>query len=432
MALTNKLTAIADAIRTKGGTTALLKLDDMPAAIEALSGAGGGSGEDLVPNPYNITVNGKYYFYNGRLDWLLENYMDRISINELGDAEYMFSWCNSKKTIPVPINIITACSCAHMFASSSIPLTEENFSGMNGKIGAGNKMFSAYSGETLPTITATTGSGNGYAYSRMFANSTVKSIGAITLRPSEYSAFFSMCEYLQHCPELSLLEGRAHTYQYVNCNSFFENCKSMRTVSANSLSYIYNTACGANYSPYKNMFCGCYVLDEINGISTKSGALTTNAFYDTFANCHRLKGITFETQEDGTPYTVQWKAQTISLYDAVGWSKIEDKYITTEYNSGITVDKKVSDVLTYNALKDDPDWYSSDPQFSRFNHDSAVALINSLPDTSAYLAANTGSTNTVYLRNNAGLYTDGGSCGSLTEEEIAVATAKGWTITYKT
>ena len=41
MALTDKLTAIADAIREKTDTTALLTLDQMPDAISGISGAEG-------------------------------------------------------------------------------------------------------------------------------------------------------------------------------------------------------------------------------------------------------------------------------------------------------------------------------------------------------------------------------------------------------
>ena len=66
--------------------------------------------------------------------------------------------------------------------------------------------------------------------------------------------------------------------------------------------------------------------------------------------------------------------------------------------------------------------------FSRYNHDSAVETINSLPDTSEYLAT-AGGTNTIKFRNYSGACTDGGGTNDLTPEEIAVATAKGWTVT---
>jgi hypothetical protein len=62
--------------------------------------------------------------------------------------------------------------------------------------------------------------------------------------------------------------------------------------------------------------------------------------------------------------------------------------------------------------------------YARYNHDSAVNTINSLPDTSAY------GTNTIKFRGIAGSATDGGAINTLTEEEIAVATAKGWTVSF--
>ena len=176
-------------------------------------------------------------------------------------------------------------------------------------------------------------------------------------------------------------------------------------------------------------------------------------FDSTFHQCSRAKNITFEMNEDGTPKTANWKSQTIDL-TSVGHSEVsgeatlEKIYDTVSskcnilaYNSGITVDKLVYDDATYQALKDDPDWFSiqstsnsfsnlicKNAEYSRYNHDSAVATINSLPDTSAYLAS-AGGTNTIKFKGSAGGATDGGAINTLTEEEIAVATAKGWTVT---
>jgi hypothetical protein len=101
----------------------------------------------------------------------------------------------------------------------------------------------------------------------------------------------------------------------------------------------------------------------------------------------------------------------------------------TGYSSGITIDKKVIDDATYQALKNDPDWYTFKVEYSRYNHDSAVNTINSLPDTSAYLAT-AGGTNTIKFNGKSGSKTDGGAINTLTAEEIAVATAKGWTVTF--
>ena len=91
--------------------------------------------------------------------------------------------------------------------------------------------------------------------------------------------------------------------------------------------------------------------------------------------------------------------------------------------------KRVENDTTYAALKNTDDWWSSDINYSRYNHDSAVETINSLPNTKPYLDAN-GGTNTIVFQGNAGAKTDGGAINTLTDAEIAVATAKGWTVSF--
>ena len=61
--------------------------------------------------------------------------------------------------------------------------------------------------------------------------------------------------------------------------------------------------------------------------------------------------------------------------------------------------------------------------YSRYNHNSAVNTINSLPSCSA-------GTSTIKFEGEAGSATDGGAINTLTAEEIAVATAKNWTVTF--
>ena len=153
---------------------------------------------------------------------------------------------------------------------------------------------------------------------------------------------------------------------------------------------------------------------------------TSNFFTSFCGRCHRLKNLTFKTNSDGTPISASWSNQTIEFTDYVGWAI--NKSFILDYNSGITADKQVTDDATYQALKNDPDWFTTNVKYSRYNHDSAVATINSLPDTSAYLAT-AGGTNTIKFKGASGSKTDGGAINTLTEEEIAVAAAKGWTVT---
>ena len=216
--------------------------------------------------------------------------------------------------------------------------------------------------------------------------------------------------------------------------ALFEGCASLR---APAPAYIirnekYDQRVGGVDAIYYHLFKNCWVLDEILDlpIIDRDAYWSANSFNETFYCCGRLKNMTFETNADGTPVVVEWENQNIKLNYNVGYVYDTNKTNITKYNSGITTDKLVSDDATYQALKNDPDWYTTDSNYSRYNHDSAVATINSLPDASAYLAANSGTINTITFLSSAGASTDGGAVNTLTEEEIAVAAAKGWTIAY--
>ena len=171
----------------------------------------------------------------------------------------------------------------------------------------------------------------------------------------------------------------------------------------------------------------CYSLDELTNLSTNlslSGAANFRYIVD-YAS--RLKRFTFRVQSDGTPNVARWKGIELKFNNYTGYCKEADKSKITGYNSGITADKEVTNATTYEALKNDPDWFTCNIAYSRYNHDSAVETINSLPDTSAYLSSY-GGTNTIFFKGEAGSATDGGAINTLTETEIAVATAKGWTV----
>ena len=138
---------------------------------------------------------------------------------------------------------------------------------------------------------------------------------------------------------------------------------------------------------------------------------------------YRLSKFTFATNEDGTPLIRDnYKYQIIDFSGHVGYADSLNDLLMI--NLGFSADKRVISLETYEALKNDPDWWTTDPNFSRYNHDSAVETINSLPDVSSSSATN----NVIKFE---GISGDGygKAINTLTEEEIAVATAKGWTVT---
>lgn len=332
---------------------------------------------DMIPVPpdsvFKLTGDCSYRFYGGAWDWLIEQ-SDRMYTDGITVATNMFNGSTLER-IPFDIifNDLSNPSCKNMFTSCA----------------------------NLKEVP--------YFYGR---------IGSL-------SAMFSNCTALRELPEDwadTINWTYIQTNNYTNIDGIFEGCYSLRKVPDNFMSNLKGIQKSATYSWYKRTFCNCRSLDEINNLQVLLESATSNLF-STFENVTRLKKLTFATQEDGTPYSAAWKKQAIDLSKYVGYSDTYKKYIT-DYNSGITADKEVTDDTTYQALKNDPDWFTCNVSYSRFNHDSAVEFINSLPDVSS------GSENTIKFTGAAGSLTDGGAINTLTEEEIAVAAARGWTVTF--
>lgn len=379
MVLTDKLTSIAEAIREKGGTTEKIKLDQMPQAILDLP-SGGGGGVEPPESALNITGACNYKFANGTFDWVIEAYGDRVTTTNITNANYMFS--NSKvKSIPFDINLST---------TTNAP--------------SGNLFDKCAELTIAPKITGKIGDAN---------------------------SLFYYCQKLREIPEESIenIDWSWHTSQTSaysgNKGYMFSNCHSLRRVP-NELLESANPVSAYMYTYFSSGFNSCYTLDELIDLPIPyTATMTSNIFSSAFNNCNRLKRLTFK-MPNGAPYVMNWKGQTLDFDFSVGYSLYPGNF--TAYNSGITADKLVSNDEQYAALKNDPDWSALHMDYSRYNHDSAVETINSLPDTSAYLAT-AGGTNTIKFYGKAGSKTDGGAISNLTSEEIAVAAAKGWTVT---
>jgi hypothetical protein len=248
-------------------------------------------------------------------------------------------------------------------------------------------------------------------------------------RTNSMNNLFYQCESIRNIPE-DLCDTWDWTYidnltsgYSGNSSSVISSCYSLRNFPRFLFEHG-NPNVNYSYSVFSGLLQRCYVMDEAIDVPNphKNVIWTSNAFGSSpFNYACRLKNLTFQEMEP-----VNWKSQIIDLSSYTGYGTNKNQFIG--YNSGITEDKEVKDDATYQALKDDPDWFTTNVAYSRYNHDSAVTTINSLPDTSAYLAT-AGGTNTIKFKGAAGEKTDGGAINTLTEEEIAVATAKGWTVT---
>lgn len=221
-------------------------------------------------------------------------------------------------------------------------------------------------------------------------------------------------------------------YEWQNYNDMFGYCSSLRKLPTDFIRNItHPNQYGSNTYLYSG-FYGCYNLDEATNLPFPTDAEQYDDFLSgTFQNCSRLKEMTFETNEDGTPKVANWSNQVLDLSLNTGYysNQATAREYITNYNCGIDFDNdEAFDILTYQSRKNSPNWFSYNEALSRYNKLSAINTINSLPDTSAF--ANDNGANTIMFRGPAGSSTDGGAINTMTDEEIAVAAAKGWTVSF--
>lgn len=358
--------------------------------------------DEEIPH-LELTQNGSYAFYGIAGGKILEAFINQITTKDLNSVSNMFLNCAYKKDLTIGINFAEGgCTCENLFEMSS---------------------FTSIPSIDFKQTTA-------YDDSGLFRGCRhLEQIGTIkNLYPKKLGNLFYSNSSLKSVPKFEDLNMSYIHSNSSDIRSAFYSCSNLRVIPKEFLDVWYSPQTAGQSNHFSGMFYGCYILDEINGVIPITGTLTTNYLSDTFRNCHRAKNITLAVLEDGTPYTVNWVAQTLDLSQFVGY--VSSSTMTQEYITDKNIlAKKVTDATTYEALKNDPDWFTTDVNYSRYNHDSAVNTINSLPDTSAYLAEN-GGTNTIKFKGASGALTDGGAINTLTEEEIAVATAKGWTVTY--
>lgn len=318
MALTDKLSAIGDAIRTKGGTTELLKLDDMPAAITNLPSGGGGAeiepfvlsgdlgndnGNSLIPKAYEIL--GKY-----------------ITTQDINNIYYAFANFQGKE-IPFSIN----CSMWSRTHSDSIFMSCSNL-------------------ETCPEI-------NG-------------------LFPGRLREAFMYCYRLRSFPENFAANwdfSGMHEMTQDMSNTFYE-CYSLRNIPEVLLSNFYTAR--NSTGPYVGMFFSCYTLNEIRNLGVQP-SMSSDSFWDTFSRCSMLKSLTFTPGK-----TADWSNQTINLSNYVGYAG--DPEWIQNYNSGITDNSlKITDAMRWDDYYFEQDCWTEDPAYSKYTRVSAEETLQSLP-----------------------------------------------------
>ena len=329
-----------------------------------------------APTASELTIGGNLSNWDnyGAWDWFIIKYGDQITVDSNNKIISLYGAFQYSKLEEIPITF----EC-NMTKDNSISYT------FNG----------ATKLKTLPTITG-----------------VVRGMTTNT---------FNSCNNLSQIPASFFTD---YTYTTGYFYSMCSNCWCLRSIDTSFMEQfttLYTSSLYGNTFAYA--FKNCEQLDELNlPIRDTTTEITVNMFYSAFDNMYRIKKLTFDA-----PNPVKWKNQIIDLSHYFGYSDNNRPPHLKEdgYNTTITADK-IMTPANMTSLIGDPDAYPTAVNTSRYKHSSAVQTLNSLPDTSAYLASS-GGTNTIKIRKYLGGL-GGSSTSDLTAEEIAVATAKGWTV----
>ena len=185
-----------------------------------------------------------------------------------------------------------------------------------------------------------------------------------------------------------------------------------------------------NNIQYDGTFYHCFDLDSIEDLYTTRQTIFSGG---TFNNCSHLAKLTFKTVST-TNTKNPYYGSDIDLSTVGYYTNVSEGYIS---NSALhygndplfakslvrqNAAKEITNATTYAKLKNDPDAWTTNVAYSRYNKTSAKETLTSLP----YI----NETHTIKFNGEAGSATDGGAIKNLTSSEIAVATAKKWTVAF--
>ena len=409
MALINKLNDLGDAVRDLTGTADKMTLEQMAQMVREHTCPECPECIDPVLRDLAITQNGNYYPPTG------VDGFNVVSVNvPTGGPEVE----------PIVLTNNQSYGCAGQMASKYIELFGNTVSTKD--LVNCSYMFQYYKQATVP-FDINCKAGTDTTISNIFNTANItRPPRIVNLKAgTDMNALFYNCENLIEVPDDFCDTWDWSSYNritYASGGTTFYGCKRLRRITPIFLKNCYNLNTSNYGAPYRGLFQFCYMLDEVRELCITSTSYNSNVFSDTFRECYRLKDMLFETNEDGTFKTANWKSQTIDFSYYIGYGTES----TFRYILGFSANdvNRIYDNATYQALKDTEDSWTTDINYSRYNRISAVNTINSLPDCSAY------GTNTIKFKGAAGALTDGGAINTMTEEEIAVAAAKGWTVTF--
>lgn len=362
----SELTNIGNAIRNKNGTTTKYLPSEMPAAISAIETGGGGDISTFLKMPNRC----EYLFCYDRFKNTYQPYKDEIDWSSARYIDYLFQ-------------------------QSSSDWTDWTIEVSNAKAWY---PFSNAKGIKYPHLKVLSFETNGAM--EFFGNScgnnreddaTCHNVELAPITPGRTSRGFMYGSGLRFVPN--------SFYTFVSHNETYTGTQSYSTQT----------------NPYRYTFYSSRCVEEILNVPLWTNATIT--IQDMVGNNQRLRRFTFETKPDGTPYSCPNWTVTLRFTGNYGYGVSTSG---TGYGKGFSSACVISTDEQYAERKNLPDRCPQTAEYSDYNHTSAVETINSLPIVKS---------GTITFEGAQGSKTAGGAISNLTEAEIAVATAKGWTVT---
>ena len=231
-----------------------------------------------------------------------------------------------------------------------------------------------------------------------------------------FNGAFYNCDYLETIPEdwldwdefrNWLAAGGRHKVSFTQLCS---GCRRLKSIPKNLLDFLELVPMGN----LTNIFEHRYSLNKIENMAYYVWQSSGNSGPSNIVNnCMSLSKFTFKNNGP-----TGWGNSFLDFTNC-GWAS----YPASLYNEyGFTEETLVTDDASYQALKN-TDYWTTDVKYSKYNHTSMVETINSLPEILP-----TYEENIIKFKATQGDSTDEGGASNLTEEELAVASAKGWTV----